>query len=89
MPRDAELAHEEDVERSLEGPRDLEGDRHAAPRQREDDDAAAASVAAQRPGEETPGLGPVLERKLDHSPTLLLHASPGRREIEIRIRDTR
>src|SRR5256885_4916617 len=41
VPREPELAHDEDVERRAERLGDLEGHRHAAPRQREHDDVIA------------------------------------------------
>ena len=61
LPRMAELADEEDVERCSERPRDLARHGHTAARQAEDDDVRAAGVSGQPLGEQPTRLGPVTE----------------------------
>ena len=47
MPWNAELTHEEDVERGAQRSRNLVGDRHAAAREREDDEVGVVPVFLQ------------------------------------------
>lgn len=58
---DAELAHDEHVERRVERAGDLAGDRHAAARQAEHDHVVAAGVPAQALGQPPARVGAIPE----------------------------
>ena len=58
---DAELAHDEHVERGVERAGDLAGDRHAAARQAEHDHVVAAGVPAQALGQLPARVGAIPE----------------------------
>src|SRR5439155_15142446 len=55
----AELAHEEDIQRRLELASDLEGNRHAPARKAQHYDVVPTAVSAQALRQEPPGLDPV------------------------------
>ena len=61
VARQPELADEEDVERCVQGPGDLVGDRHAAPGQRQHDDVRTVGVCGQLLGQEPAGLAAIGE----------------------------
>ena len=61
MAGDAELSHEEDVERSVERRGDLERHRNAASRQPEDEHVVAARVRTELLRKDSAGLAPVSE----------------------------
>ena len=62
MSRNAELAHDQDVERSAQRARDLVAHHDAAARQREHDHVGPTRVGAQTLGEHAPGVGSVSEQ---------------------------
>ncbi|WP_167229749.1 hypothetical protein [Massilia rubra] len=61
MAGQAELAHEQDVERKAERPGDGEADRNAAARQSQHQRVGASGVAGQRQRQEFAGLRAVFE----------------------------
>jgi hypothetical protein len=64
VPRHAELADQEDVERRLERAGDLVADRDASARERQDDDARPVGVGAEHAGQRAAGVGSVAEPAL-------------------------
>jgi hypothetical protein len=77
VPGDAELAHEEDVERRGQRTRDLEGDRHPAARQRQHDDVVAPRVLAQALREQPARLDAIPEALPDGSHPTTTRAAAG------------
>ncbi len=61
----ADLAHQEHIERRLEGARDLESHRHAATRQCEDQHVRPVAIGAELGGKLTAGIATVAEQ---HAP---------------------
>jgi len=61
VARQAQLAHDEDVERRVELARHLRGDGPAAAREAEDDDAVAARIVVQALRQPAAGVGAVTE----------------------------
>jgi hypothetical protein len=61
LRRDAELAHDDDVERSVECSGDLGSDPHAAPREPEDD--AVAMQMGETTGEAAAGVDTIVEQR--------------------------
>ena len=59
MPWDAQLAHQKNVERDVQGSGYLVGDGDAAARQREHDDVLTAFVVAKQLGEQAARFGSV------------------------------
>ena len=75
MRRHAELAYEKDVERHLQLARNFGRHRYAAPREREDENVAAARVLRQAFGELAAGVGPIVEQHGETPPHLYVRAT--------------
>jgi hypothetical protein len=64
-PRNAEFADDQNVQRRVEGGRDLGRHRHSTADEAEHDNVAPPGVGGQRPGEDLSGVTPVVVR---HTP---------------------
>ena len=62
LPRAAQLAHDEDVQRGVQPGRHLRGDHHAAPRE-PDDDGVSRPALADEIGQSAPGVAAVSEHR--------------------------
>ena len=67
LPRVADLAHRDGVERRTEGPRDLGRGVHPAAREADDDDLAAA-LPGERYGEHPSRVPPIGEQRIGNGP---------------------
>jgi len=73
MSGQAEFSYEEDVERRVERPGDFKSDRHAAARQRQDNDVRASGVVAQARRQLLAGSTAIREAIERYRPAVGLH----------------